>query len=63
MENLLSMRRFEAEYIDVAPYRVDARTYLAESSNSLDKYSYWKQVEPILRVQPTVNRKPLTERA
>ena len=56
MENLLAIRRFDPEQIDVVPYRVDARTLLAESSNSLEKYAYWRQVEPILRVQPTVNR-------
>lgn len=58
----MNIRRFDPEHIDVAPYRVDAQTYLAESANSLDKYSYWKQVEPRLRIQPAVNRKPLTER-
>jgi hypothetical protein len=59
----LTIRRFEPEHIDVAPYRVDAQTYLAESPNNLDKYSYWKQVEPRIRMQPPVNQKSLTERA
>ncbi|CAF1577333.1 unnamed protein product, partial [Adineta steineri] len=62
-ENLVKIRRFDPDNIDVAPYRVDARTYLAESTNNLDKYAYWKQVEPRLRVQPAVNREPLSERA
>lgn len=63
IENLLKIRRFDPDNIDVAPYRVDARTYLAESPNTLDKYAYWKQVEPRLRIQPAVNREPLSERA
>lgn len=63
LENLLKIRRFEPDNIDVSPYRVDARTYLAESTNNLDKYAYWKQVEPRLRIQPAVNREPLSERA
>lgn len=63
MENLLNIRRFEADHIDVTPYRVDARTYLAESPHSLDKYSYWKQVEPHLSIQPTVHRKVFADHA
>ncbi|UJR35786.1 hypothetical protein I4U23_028534 [Adineta vaga] len=63
LENLLKIRRFEPDNIDISPYRVDARTYLAESINNLDKYSYWKQVEPRLRIQPAVNREVLSERA
>ena len=63
MENLLHIHRFEADQLDVTPYRVDARTYLAESPQTLDKYSFWKQVEPHLRVQPAVTRKVYAERA
>ncbi|CAF3380861.1 unnamed protein product [Rotaria sp. Silwood1] len=63
IENLLTIHRFEPEHVDVTPYRVDGRTYLAESPNTLDKYAYWKQVEPFLRIQPAINRKSLTERA
>ncbi|CAF1044618.1 unnamed protein product [Rotaria sordida] len=62
IENLLTIHRFEPEHVDVTPYRVDARTYLAESPNTLDKYAYWKQVEPFLRIQPAVDRISLTER-
>ncbi|CAM4750841.1 unnamed protein product [Rotaria magnacalcarata] len=63
IENLLTIHRFEPEHLDVTPYRVDARTYLAESPNTLDKYAYWKQVEPSLRIQPTVDRTSSSERA
>lgn len=63
IENLLTIHRFEAENMDIVPYRVDARTYLAESPKTLDKYAYWKQVEPYLRIELAVNRNPLAERA
>lgn len=63
IENLLTIHRFEQENLDVTPYRVDARTYLAESPNTLDKYAYWRQVEPSLRILPTVDRTLESERA
>jgi len=63
IENLLHIHRFEPDQIDVTPYRVDGRTFLAESSQTLDKYAFWKQVEPHLRVQPAVTRKVYAERA
>ncbi|CAF1617467.1 unnamed protein product, partial [Didymodactylos carnosus] len=47
-ENLLHIQRFETNQIDVVPYKVDGVTYLSQLPNTLLKYSYWTQVEPIM---------------